>query len=129
MSTSYQKMSRRAFMQSGIAFGGILATGAPWSPAMAAAPALKVYSRTIEVNKRAAKVFSVAARDGKKGIFANEGERLSGTLLNATDEPLQMHWHGQIKAPFDQDRARPGGGAISPGQVDAHDFELTAGTH
>ncbi len=129
MSTSYQKMSRRAFMQSGIAFGGILATGAPWSPAMAAAPALKVYSRTIEVNKRAAKVFSVAARDGKKGIFANEGERLSGTLLNATDEPLQMHWHGQIKAPFDQDRARPGGGAILAGQSDAHDFELTAGTH
>ncbi len=128
-STLRQTMNRRAFIQSGIACGGVLATGAPWLPAMAAAPALKVYSRTIEVNRRAAKVFNVAAKDGAKGIFANEGDRLTGSLLNATDEPLQMHWHGQIKAPFDQDRARPGGGAISPGQSDAHDFELTVGTH
>jgi len=122
-------LTRRTFIQSGIAFGGALATGARWSPAMAEAPTLKVYSRTIEVNKQAAKVSSVAAKDGAKGIFANEGDRLSGSLLNATDEPLQMHWHGQIKAPYDQDRARPGGGAILPGQSDAHDFELTAGTH
>lgn len=129
-STMTQKaLSRRSFIQSGIAFGGALTTGARWSPAMATAPALKVYSRTIEVNRQAAKVFSVAAKDGAKGILANEGDRLSGSLFNATDEPLQVHWHGQIKAPYDQDRARPGGGAILPGQSDAHDFELTAGTH
>ena len=127
--TMNRAMSRRAFIRSGIAFGGVVTTGMPMLPAFAAAPALKVYSRTIEVNKRAARVFSVAAGNGKKGIFANEGDRLTGALLNATDEPLQMHWHGQIKAPFEQDRARPGGGAVSPGQADVQDFELTAGTH
>jgi FtsP/CotA-like multicopper oxidase with cupredoxin domain len=50
-------------------------------------------------------------------------------LLNASQEPLQMHWHGQIKAPQDQDRARPDGGEVAPGQADTHAFELTPGTH
>jgi hypothetical protein len=40
-----------------------------------------------------------------------------------------MHWHGQIKAPQDQDRARPDGGEVAPGQADTHAFELTPGTH
>ena len=55
--------------------------------------------------------------------------RFAGGLLNASGEPLQMHWHGQTKAPADQDRARPDGGMLGPGQTDIHDFELTPGTH
>ena len=90
---------------------------------------LTVASRTIEVNKKAAKVFSVLGPDGKPGVMAQEGDRFAGGLLNASGEPLQMHWHGQIKAPADQDRARPGGGMLGLGQTDIHDFELTSGTH
>lgn len=40
-----------------------------------------------------------------------------------------MHWHGQVHANADQDRSRPGGGALAPGEHDPHDFLLTPGTH
>ena len=122
-------ISRRSFLQSGVALGGYAAIGAPWNTAFAAAPILKVDTRTIEVNRKAAKVFSVVGPNGKTGILASEGDRFSGALLNTSAEPLQMHWHGQVKAPFNQDRARPGGGSVSSGQSDIHDFELTPGTH
>ena len=116
-------LSRRSFIQSSAAFGGWVATGTALSAALAATPLLKVETRTLEVNKKAAKVFSVIGANGKSGIFAQQGDRFAGSLMNATDEPLQMHWHGQAKAPFDQDRARPGGGAtgaivcVCPGGV------------
>ena len=90
---------------------------------------LTVGTRTIEVNKKAAKIFSVVGADGKPGLFAKEGDRFTGSILNASGEPLQMHWHGQIKAPADQDRARPDGGALAVGQTEARDFERTPGTH
>ena len=90
---------------------------------------LTVGTRTIEVNKKAAKIFSVVGAGGKPGLFAKEGDRFAGSILNASGEPLQMHWHGQIKAPADQDRARPDGGALAIDQTDTHDFELTPGTH
>ena len=100
-----------------------------WIGSAAAAPLLTVASRTIEVNGKAAKVFQVKGTGVGHGIVAEEGTRFSGALLNATDIPLQLHWHGQIKAPYDQDRARPNGGALAPGQTDSHDFALTPGTH
>ncbi len=106
----------------------MLAGGRPLF-AQAAAPLLKVESRIIEVGRKPAKVFHVTGAGGRSGIMASEGDRFRGPLLNASDEPLQMHWHGQIKAPFDQDRARPNGGVLAPNQTDSHDFELTPGTH
>ena len=122
-------LDRRTFLKSSVGFGGACLIGIPRALAQTAPPMLTVGSRTIEVNKKAAKVFSVLGANGKPGVVAREGDRFSGTLMNATDEPLQMHWHGQTKAPADQDRARPDGGALAVSQSDAHDFELTPGTH
>ncbi|MFN3876323.1 MAG: multicopper oxidase domain-containing protein, partial [Flavobacteriales bacterium] len=79
--------------------------------------------------KKPAKVYAILGANGRHGIMAREGDRFAGTLLNASDEPLQMHWHGQMLAPFDQDRARPGGATLPVGQSDTHDFLLTPGTH
>ena len=122
-------LDRRIFLKSSVSMGGALLTAAPWTPALAAMPMLTVSSRTLEVNKKAAKVFSVLGLNGKPGIMAQEGDRFAGGLLNASGEPLQMHWHGQVKAPADQDRARPDGGMLELGQTDIHNFELTPGTH
>lgn len=122
-------LDRRAFLVTSASLGGAMLAGIPGARAQAAAPILTVGTRTIEVNGKSAKVFSVTGADGKPGIVAGEGARFAGGLLNSSGEPLQMHWHGQIKAPADQDRARPGGGAIEPGKTDLHDFELTPGTH
>jgi FtsP/CotA-like multicopper oxidase with cupredoxin domain len=124
------RLNRRSFIHSSMMVtASAVALGARWSRASAASPVLTVDTRTIEVSKKAAKVFSIVGPGGRPGLAAREGERFSGGLLNASGEPLQMHWHGQVKAPANQDRARPDGGALAAGQTDAHEFELTTGTH
>ena len=123
------RLNRRAFLHSSMLTASAVALGARWSPSSAATPVLTVDTRTIEVNKKPAKVFSVVGPGGRPGLIAREGEHFSGGLLNASGEPLQMHWHGQIKAPANQDRARPDGGALAADQTDTHEFELTTGTH
>lgn len=122
-------LDRRSFLTSSAAMVGTLAVASPFTPAWAAAPLLKVDSRTLEVNKKAAKVFGIVGANGKAGLLANEGDRLSGSVLNASAQPLQLHWHGQTKAPADQDRARPDGTPCAAGATDTFDFALTPGTH
>jgi FtsP/CotA-like multicopper oxidase with cupredoxin domain len=118
---------RRMFMAAGAASAA--ASLLPLRARAQPAPLLRVASRTIEVLRKPAKVFSVLGPNGRNGHLAQEGDRFTGDLLNASEEPLQMHWHGQIRAAAEQDRARPGGGSLPPGQTDRHDFELTPGTH
>ncbi|MEW6123242.1 MAG: multicopper oxidase domain-containing protein [Pseudomonadota bacterium] len=119
-------LSRRALLAGGAAAGALALAGGR-SP-LYAAPLLGVESVSLDVNGKAAKVFAVKGPSGD-GIFARAGDRLSGALLNGTQTPLVMHWHGQILAPPDQDRARPGGGELAPGGTDMVDFPLTPGTH
>lgn len=121
--------SRRSFLQRSASFGSVLLAGSAWHPASASPLMLTVGSRTIEVNRKSATVFSVLGPNGKPGLIAQEGDRFTLGLLNNSTEPFPMHWHGQLKAPPDQDRSRPDGGALAPGQTDLHDFELTRGTH
>lgn len=123
------ELNRRGLLRS---LGAVTAVGLwPSTPGLAqgSAPMLRVSTRSLEVNRKAAKVFHVAGPNGRSGLLAKEGDRFKGDLLNETAEPLQMHWHGQVRAPNGQDRSRPGGGMISTGQSDPHDFELTPGTH
>ena len=120
---------RRTFNAGSAAAGGLVLAGALPRHASAQSPLLKVGTRTLEVNGKPATVFSVLDAAGKPGFGAREGDRFAGTLLNATSEPLQMHWHGQTRAPAEQDRSRPGGGLLAAGQSDTHDFVLTPGTH
>ena len=84
--THFQALDRRSFLKSSASFGGALVVGAAWTPAQAAPPLLTVGTRTIEVNKKAAKVFGVHGPDGKPGILATEGNRFSGGLLNDAGE-------------------------------------------
>lgn len=121
------RINRRHFL----AGSGAFVLGAPpfLSRAAAGQPLLTVSSRTIEVNRRAAKVFGIAGASGVSGIVAREGDRFSGLVRNGTNDPLIMHWHGQVLAPAEQDRARPDGGTLAVGAEDQHDFALTPGTH
>jgi len=123
------KMDRRAFLTSAGTAGGLALLPPHLASAQGASPLLRVGTRTIEVNRKPATVFQVAGPGGRSGILAREGDRFKGTVFNDTAEPLQMHWHGQVLAPHDQDRARPDGGMLAAGQSDTHDFELTPGTH
>jgi FtsP/CotA-like multicopper oxidase with cupredoxin domain len=96
-------MDRRQFVAGASALGGLAATGLP---AFAQVPLLKVATRQIEVKRKAATVFGITGTNGRSGILANEGDRFNGSVFNGTNDPLVMHWHGQIHAPAEQDRAR-----------------------
>ena len=98
-------------------------------PAFAAAPTLTVATRQIEVLGRAATVYGITNAAGGNGLIAREGDRFTGDVLNRSGGDLVMHWHGQVLAPADQDRARPDGGALADGASDSLDFALTPGTH
>lgn len=124
-----RRIDRRSFLKAATATGSLAFLKPGIAFGQGTAPLLRVASRTLEVNRKPAKVFHVAGPGNRSGILASEGERFAGALLNDTAEPLQMHWHGQVKAPSEQDRSRPGGGMLAPGQSDTHDFELTPGTH
>lgn len=118
-------MKRREFLA-----GTAAAIAATSFPSFAQAPKrLIAAKRQIDVRGRLASVYGLIDANGKPGIFANEGERFTVAVENRIDDGLILHWHGQIKADATQDRARPDGGALAPGGVDRHDFELTAGSH
>lgn len=118
-------MKRRDFL-----IGTALASAAPLFPAFAQTPRrLIAAKRQIAVRGRSAGVYGLTDANGKPGIFANEGERFTVAVENRIDDGLILHWHGQTKADATQDRARPDGGALQPGGVDRHDFELTPGSH
>ena len=127
LASSPLSLDRRRLLvgSSALLLGGLTGFGR----ARAAAPLLTVGSRTLEVKGKAAKVFGLTGPNGQSGLVAREGERFAGEVVNATGEPLIMHWHGQVFAPFDQDRSRPGGGESPVGGRDVHDFLLTPGTH
>ena len=115
-------LTRRAFI------AGTTALALP-RPAFAAAPSLTVASRQIEVLGRAATVYGITGADGRQGHFAREGDRFAGGVLNRSGGDLILHWHGQVRAPADQDRTRPRGGMQADGTTDSYDFALTPGTH
>ncbi len=118
-------MKRRDFL-----IGTALASAAPLFPALAQTPRrLIAAKRQIAVRGRLASVYGLTDANGKPGIFANEGERFTVAVENRIDDGLILHWHGQTKADATQDRARTDGGALPPGGVDRHDFELTPGSH
>lgn len=122
----HSNLSRRGFLAGGVAAAALAVSGG-WSR-VRAAPVLTVESVTLDVNGKAAKVFALKGPGGE-GLFAKEGDRLAGAVLNATQNPAVLHWHGQLFAPPDQDRARPNGGELAVGGTDQVDFALTPGTH
>ena len=121
------QLSRRNLLASGSA----VALVGQFRPAFAqrAEPLLNVSTRILDVNGKAAKVFSIVGKNGGQGIIGREGDRFSGEIHNQTGDGLIMHWHGQTEAPAGQDRSRPNGGMLANGDKDAADFLLTPGTH
>jgi FtsP/CotA-like multicopper oxidase with cupredoxin domain len=92
-----KKLSRRTVFQ------GILA--APFSVGLARAQApveLTVASRIIEVNGRAAKVFSIINDRGENGLSLMLGERFRVRVKNDLDIETLLHWHG-LNPPSAQD--------------------------
>lgn len=91
---------------------------------------LTVVSRTLEVNKRPAKVFGLVDAQGRPGLSLTEGQSFKVSLANDLSEPTLIHWHG-LRPPFEQDGV-PDMPAplLPPGQTRDYDFPVgAAGTH
>ncbi len=122
---SFLKPTRRHVLQGAAALGATFFA----RPGFAATPLLNVQSRQIEVLGKSATVYGITGPDGQPGWIGAEGMRFAGEVLNATDQGLALHYHGQVLAPYGVDRAGPGGGELAVGASEAVDFTVTPGTH
>jgi FtsP/CotA-like multicopper oxidase with cupredoxin domain len=91
---------------------------------------LRVNSRIIEVNGRAAKVFGIENSAGGKGLSMMVGERFRARVRNGLQEETLLHWHG-LNAPSAQDGVPMlSQAALKPGEHSDYDFVNTrSGTH
>jgi len=85
-------VNRRSFLKAVGGAGSLALLPSTVAFGQHTSPLLRVGSRTIEVNKKAAKVFKIEGHGSRAGILAREGDRFKGTLLNDTSDPLQLHW-------------------------------------
>jgi FtsP/CotA-like multicopper oxidase with cupredoxin domain len=125
-----QHLSRRGILAASIGLAGSTAASGLIRPARAAAPRrLVAGTRTIEVNGKAASVFSLTGPDGKPGVTLAPGERFSVSLANATSGPTIVHWHGQLP-PWTQDGFPwPQTPPIAAGATQAYDYAPIPGTY
>jgi FtsP/CotA-like multicopper oxidase with cupredoxin domain len=98
--------------------------------AIAAPARLRVVSRVIEVNGRAANVFGIEGPGGRPGLTLDGPGMFEAELVNAIAEPMLVHWHG-LTPPANQDGvphlSQP---PLEPGGTYAYRFANTrTGTH
>src|SRR6266436_1274499 len=109
-----QLLTRRQILASSLAIAGTIpfltkerATAAPET--RTAKLRLTAGTRTLAVNGKPARVFSLIGPNGNPGITLSPGERFHVDLMNQADTPTIIHWHGQLP-PWKQDGLRRKGG-------------------
>src|SRR6202022_1505581 len=128
-------LSRRQILASGVAMAGAIpfvqtprATGAPESRT-AAALRRTAGTRTLAVNGKPARVFSLIGPNGNPGITLSPGERFHVDLVNQADTSTIVHWHGQLP-PWKQDGFPwPQTPPIPAGDTHSYDYAPIAGTY
>jgi FtsP/CotA-like multicopper oxidase with cupredoxin domain len=95
-------LSRRTFLAATLATGILSSLPASRSIAADAGKRLVAGTRTLEVNGRAARVYSLIGPDGRPGIRLREHEQFRVELANRSGKATLVHWHGQLP-PWTQD--------------------------
>jgi FtsP/CotA-like multicopper oxidase with cupredoxin domain len=123
------RLSRRTLLATTMGAAGGAVAGALIRPAHATTPLrLTAGSRTLEVNGKAATVFGLNGPDGKPGLTLAPGERFAVSLVNETQGPTIIHWHGQLP-PWKQDGFPwPQTPPVAAGAVQAYDYAAIPGT-
>ncbi|GLQ56620.1 multicopper oxidase family protein [Devosia nitrariae] len=91
---------------------------------------LSITRRTIEVNGKAASVFSLTGPDGKPGLKLTEGGAFKVLLRNESGQGTIIHWHG-LTPPWPQDGVPDAPSPlIAAGDERSYDFPVgKGGTH
>jgi FtsP/CotA-like multicopper oxidase with cupredoxin domain len=127
-------LTRRQILASGAAMAGTI----PFLPLTRAAAApetragklrLTAGTRTLAVNGRPARVFSLVGPNGKPGLTLSPSERFQVDLVNEAGTSTIIHWHGQLP-PWTQDGFPwPQTPPISAGDTQSYDYAPIAGTY
>jgi FtsP/CotA-like multicopper oxidase with cupredoxin domain len=126
-------LTRRQILASGVAMAGTI----PLLPITRAAAApeprdaelrLTAGTRTLEVNGKPARVFSLIGPNGKPGITLSPSERFHVDLVNEAGISTIIHWHGQLP-PWTQDGFPwPQTPPIPAGDAQSYDYAPIVGT-
>jgi FtsP/CotA-like multicopper oxidase with cupredoxin domain len=122
-------LSRRTFLTATLASGILSTLPASRSVAAETGKRLVAGTRTLEVNGRAARVYSLVGPDGRPGIRLRAQERFRVDLANQSGKPTLVHWHGQLP-PWTQDgfpwsETPP----LAIGAVHSYDYAPIPGTY
>lgn len=117
------KLTRRAFL------AGASALGLP-RISHAAAPALQIGTRVLDIKGKAAKVYGIIGPSGRPGLEMVLGQPFKFDLQNTLNEDTSIHWHG-LTPPSAQDGVpQLSASALVAGETRLYDFEnKKAGTH
>ncbi|MBU6235397.1 MAG: multicopper oxidase family protein [Alphaproteobacteria bacterium] len=128
-------MDRRKFLKTTLFAGaGLAATSwmpCAWAQLGIADPArLRITTRTLDVNGKAASVYGLIGPNGKSGLRLKEGDIFAVDLVNTLSDPTMIHWHG-ILSPYEQDGVpdmpMP---LLKAGETRSYSFPVgNAGTH
>lgn len=89
----------------------------------AAPTILEVKNKTINVNGKDSKVFTIEQPDGTWGYYAKSGDTFNVIVKNKLSKPTVIHWHG-ILLPNDQDGVELTQKAIAPNGSYHYQFKL-----
>jgi FtsP/CotA-like multicopper oxidase with cupredoxin domain len=122
-------LSRRTFLAGALATGILSTLPASRSAASDAGKRLVAGTRTLEVNGRAARVYSLIGPDGRPGIRLRAHERFRVDLANQSSKQTLVHWHGQLP-PWTQDGFPwPETPPLANGAVQSYDYAPISGTY
>jgi FtsP/CotA-like multicopper oxidase with cupredoxin domain len=127
-------LTRRQILSSGVAMAGTIPfvplTRAAAAPETSAAKLrLTAGTRTLAVNGKPARVFSLVGPNGKPGLTLSPSERFQVDLVNEAGTSTIIHWHGQLP-PWTQDGFPwPQTPPISAGDTQSYDYAPIAGTY
>ena len=125
---------RQIILASGVAMAGAIpflstarASDAPET--RTAKLRLTAGTRTLDVNGKPARAFSLIGPNGKPGITLSPGERFDVDLVNQAGTSTLVHWHGQLP-PWRQDGFPwPQTPPIPAGETQSYDYAPIPGTY
>lgn len=122
-------LSRRTFLAAALAAGILSTLPASESVASETEKRLVAGTRTLEINGRAARVYSLIGPDGRPGIRLRAHERFRVDLENQSGKQTLVHWHGQLP-PWTQDGFPwPETPPLANGAVQSYDYTPIPGTY